>query len=269
MALGFTFLGLILIAIVIWIVCGIKKQSFPKNPVAFLSYQTLKIKNENDPDVNEMLDKCHELHTADHVTTEDEINSSSLQKSENIENNDGNNSNYVNTDFTKEQSETSENKSPEAETSGTINKEIDTNKDDKKVTSINSDSETINAATAGPVSSDSIDGDKIKEDNKRESSSNLGQKECLSTESNGLKDSQNPNLEKGNNMDSQKVSPDNLCPTNKLENNENSRATEVVQTGKDKGGTDARSKERNEEKVDLVDVNNKDQNLAEEIKSKD
>lgn len=65
------------------------------------------------------------------------------------------------------------------------------------------------------------------------------------------------------------MSPDNLCPTNKLENNENSRATEVVQTGKDKGGTDASSKERNEEKVDLVDVNNKDQNLAEEIKSQD
>lgn len=269
MALGFTFLGLTLIAIIIWIICRIKKETFPKYPVAFLSYQTLKIKNENDPDVNEMLDKCHELHTADHVTTENEINSSSLQKSENIENNDGNNSNYVNTDFTKEQSETSENKSPEAETSGTINKEIDTNKDDKKVTSINSESETINAATAGPESSDSIDGDKIKEDNKRESSSNLGQKECLSTESNGLKDSQNPNLEKGNNLDSQKVSQDNSCPTNKLENNENSRATEVVQTGKDKGGTDASSKERNEEKVDLVDVNNKDQNLAEEIKSQD
>lgn len=270
MALGFTFLGLTLIAIIIWIICGIKKRPFTKNPVAFLSYQTLKIKDENDQDVNEMLDKCHELHTADHVTTENEINSSSLQKSENIENNDGNNSSPVNiTDFTKEQSETSENKSPEAETSGTINKEIDTNKGDKKVTSINSDSETINAATAGPVSSDSIDGDKIKEDNKRELSSNLGQKECLSTESNGLKDSQNPNLEKGNNLDSQKVSPDNLCPTNKLENNENSRATEVVQTGKDKGGTDASSKERNEEKVDLVDVNNKDQNLAEEIKSQD
>lgn len=270
MALGFTFLGLILIAIVIWIVCGIKKQTFPKNPVAFLSYQTLKIKNENDPDVNEMLDKCHELHTADHVTTEDEINSSSLQKSENIENNGGNNSSFVNdTDCTKEQSETSENKSSEADTSGSINKEIDTNNGDKKVTSINSDSETINAAKAGPESSDSIDGDKIKEDNKQELSSNLGQKECLSTESNGLKDSQNPNLEKGNNLDSHKVSPDNLCPTNKLENNENGQATEIVQTGKDKEGTEASSKERNEEKADLVDVKNKDQNLAEEIKSQD
>lgn len=269
MALGFTFLGLILIAIVIWIVCGIKKQTFPKNPVAFLSYQTLKIKNENDPDVNEMLDKCHELHTADHVTTENEINSSSLQKSENIENNGGNNSNYVNTDITKEQSETTENKTLEADTLDIKNKEKDIDSADKKVTSVNTDYETINAAKAGSESSDSSNGDKVKEDNKRQSASDQGQKESLSTESNVSKDSQNPNLEKRNDLDSQTLSPDKLCPAIKLENNENGQATQVVQTGKDKEGTEASSKERNEEKADLIDVNNKDQNLAEESKSQD
>lgn len=269
MALGFTFLGLTLIAIVIWIVCGIKKRTFTKSSVAFLSYQTLKFKNENDHDVNEMLDKCHELHTADDVTTENEINYSSLQKCENKENNDGNNSNYVNTDVTKEQSETTENKTPEADTSGSINKEIDTSNDDKKVASINSDSGTINAAKSGQESSDSSNGDKIKEDNKRESASDQGQKESLSTESNVSKDSQNPNLEKRNDLDSQTLSPDKLCPAIKLENNENGQATQVVQTSKDKEGTEARSKERNEEKADLVDVNNEDRNLAEEIKSQD
>lgn len=231
----------------------------------------MQIKNENDHDVNEMLDKCHELHTGDHVTTENEINSPSLQKCENKENNDGNNSNYVNTDFTKEQSETAENKTPEADTSDNKNKEKDTNSDDKKVTSINSDSGTMNAPKAGPESSDSINGVKIKEDDKRESSTDHGQKESLSTESNVSKDLQNPNLEKGNDLDSQTVSADNLCPANKLENNENGQTTQVVQTGKDKEGTEASSKERNEfeEKTDLVVTNDKDQNLTEGNKSQD
>lgn len=256
-----------------------------------------------------MLDKCHELHTGDHVTTENEINSSSLQKCENKENNDGNNSSSVNdTDCIKEKPETSDNKTSEAVTSdsknkentddkkvtsinsdsGTINaakagpessdtssingvkiKEDDklksssdheqkdtsnlssesnisedsTNKDDKKVMSINSDFGTINAAKTGPESSDSINGDKFKEDYKRESSSDHGQKESLSTESNVLKDSQNPNLGKGNDFDSQTVTPDNLCPANKLENNENGQTAQVVQTGKDKEVTKASSEE--------------------------
>lgn len=269
MALGFTFLGLTLIAIIVLIVCGIKKRTLTKSSVAFLSYQTLKFKNENDHDVNEMLDKCHELHTADDVTTENEINYSSLQKCENKENNDGNNSNYVNTDVTKEQSETTENKTPEADTLDIKNKEKVTNSTDKKATSINTDYETINAAKAGSESSDSSNGDKVKEDNKQESASDQGQKESLSTESNVSKDSQNPNLEKGNDLDSQTLSTDKLCPAIKLENNENGQATQVVQTSTDKEGTEARSKERNEEKGDLVDVNNEDRNLAEEIKSQD
>lgn len=264
MALGFTFLGLTLIVIIIYIVCGIKKRTFPKNPVAFLSYQTLKIKNENDPDVNEMLDKCHELHTADHVSTENEINPSSLQKCENKENNDGNNSNYVNTDFTKEQSETAENKTPEADTLDNKNKEKDTNSDDKKVTSINSDSGTMNAPKAGPESSDSINGVKIKEDDKLESSSDHEQKDTsnLSSESNISEDSQILNLEKGNDLDSQAVSPKDSCPTNKQENNENDQTTQVVQTGKDKEGTDESSKESNEKKADLSITNDSKPNSS-------
>lgn len=86
MALGFTFLGLTLIAIIIWIVCCIKKETFPKNPVAFLSYQTLKIKNENDPDVNEMLDKCHELHTADRSKFLSKLEKISAQNIQNFQN---------------------------------------------------------------------------------------------------------------------------------------------------------------------------------------
>lgn len=266
MALGFTFLGLTLIGITICIVCCIKKQDFPKHPVAFLSYQTLKIKEENDVDVNEMLDKCHELHSEDLVTTENEITLSSLQKCENKENNDGNNSNYVNTDFTKEQSETAENKTPEADTSDDKNKE---NTDDKKVTSINSDSGTINAAKAVPESSDSINGVKIKEDDKLESSNDHGQNDTssLSSESNTSEHSQNLNLEKGNDLDNQAVSPKDSRTANKQENNENDQIAQVV-TGKDKEEEES-SKERSEEKADLAVTNDLNQTLAEENKSQD
>lgn len=270
MALGFTFLGLTLIGITICIVCCIKKQDFPKHPVAFLSYQTLKIKEENDVDVNEMLDKCHELHSEDLVTTENEITLSSLQKCENKENNDGNNSNYVNTDFTKEQSETAENKTPEADTSDDKNKEKDTDSDDKKVTSINSDSGTINAAKAVPESSDSINGVKIKEDDKLESSNDHGQNDTssLSSESNTSEHSQNLNLEKGNDLDNQAVSPKDSRTANKQENNENDQIAQVVQTGKDKEEEES-SKERSEEKADLAVTNDLNQTLAEENKSQD
>lgn len=270
MALGFTFLGLTLIGISICIVCCIKKQDFPKHPVAFLSYQTLKIKEENDVDVNEMLDKCHELHSEDLVTTENEITLSSLQKCENKENNDGNNSNYVNTDFTKEQSETAENKTPEADTSDDKNKEKDTDSDDKKVTSINSDSGTINAAEAGTESSDSINGVKIKEDDKLESSNDHGQNDTssLSSESNTSEHSQNLNLEKGNDLDNQTVSPKDSRTANKQENNENDQIAQVVQTGKDKEEEES-SKERSEEKADLAVTNDLNQTLAEENKSQD
>lgn len=270
MALGFTFLGLTLIGITICIVCGIKNRNFPKNPVAFLSYQTLKIKEENDVDVNEMLDKCHELHSEDLVTTENEITLSSLQKCENKENNDGNNSNYVNTDFTKEQSEIAENKTPEADTSDDKNKEKDTDSDDKKVTSINSDSGTINAAEAGTESSDSINGVKIKEDDKLESSNDHGQNDTssLSSESNTSEHSQNLNLEKGNDLDNQAVSPKDSRTANKQENNENDQIAQVVQTGKDKEEEES-SKERSEEKADLAVTNDLNQTLAEENKSQD
>lgn len=270
MALGFTFLGLTLIGITICIVCGIKNRNFPKNPVAFLSYQTLKIKEENDVDVNEMLDKCHELHSEDLVTTENEITLSSLQKCENKENNDGNNSNYVNTDFTKEQSETAENKTPEADTSDDKNKEKDTDSDDKKVTSINSDSGTINAAKAVPESSDSINGVKIKEDDKLESSNDHGQNDTssLSSESNTSEHSQNLNLEKGNDLDNQAVSPKDSRTANKQENNENDQIAQVDQTGKDKEEEES-SKERSEEKADLAVTNDLNQTLAEENKSQD
>lgn len=271
MALGFTFLGLTLIGIVICIVCCIKKRDFPKNPVAFLSYQTLKIKEENDGDVNEMLDKCHELHSEDLVTTENEITLSSLQKCEDKENNDGNNSNFVNTDFAKEQSEAAENNTTsEADTSDNKNKEKDTNSDDKKVTSINSDSGTINAAKSMPESSDSINGVKIKEDDKLESSNDHGQNDTssLSSESNTSEHSQNLNLEKGNDLDNQAVSPKDSCTVNKQENNENDQIAQVFKTGKDKDEEES-SKERSEEKADLAVINDLNQTLAEENKPQD
>lgn len=67
-----------------------------------------------------------------------------------------------------------ENKFFEVEILGIINKEIDINKDDKKVILINLDFEIINVVIVGLVLLDSIDGDKIKEDNKWELFSNFG-----------------------------------------------------------------------------------------------
>lgn len=67
-----------------------------------------------------------------------------------------------------------ENKFFEVEILGIINKEIDINKGDKKVILINLDFEIINVVIVGLVLLDSIDGDKIKEDNKWELFSNFG-----------------------------------------------------------------------------------------------
>lgn len=67
-----------------------------------------------------------------------------------------------------------ENKFFEVEILGIINKEIDINKDDKKVILINLDFEIINVVIVGLELLDSIDGDKIKEDNKWELFSNFG-----------------------------------------------------------------------------------------------
>lgn len=67
-----------------------------------------------------------------------------------------------------------ENKFFEVEILGIINKEIDINKDDKKVILINLDFEIINVVMVGLELLDSIDGDKIKEDNKWELFSNFG-----------------------------------------------------------------------------------------------
>lgn len=67
-----------------------------------------------------------------------------------------------------------ENKFFEVEILGIINKEIDINKDDKKVILINLDFEIIDVVIVGLELLDSIDGDKIKEDNKWELFSNFG-----------------------------------------------------------------------------------------------
>lgn len=67
-----------------------------------------------------------------------------------------------------------ENKFFEVEILGIINKEIDINKDDKKVILINLEFEIINVVIVGLELLDSIDGDKIKEDNKWELFSNFG-----------------------------------------------------------------------------------------------
>lgn len=67
-----------------------------------------------------------------------------------------------------------DNKFFEVEILGIINKEIDINKDDKKVILINLDFEIINVVIVGLELLDSIDGDKIKEDNKWELFSNFG-----------------------------------------------------------------------------------------------
>lgn len=67
-----------------------------------------------------------------------------------------------------------ENKFFEVEILGIINKEIDISKGDKKVILINLDFEIINVVIVGLVLLDSIDGDKIKEDNKWELFSNFG-----------------------------------------------------------------------------------------------
>lgn len=215
-----------------------------------------------------MLDKCHELHTGDHVTTENEME---CEDRENKENNDGNNINSVNsTECTKEQAETSENKTPEADASDIKIKETDTKSDDKKLMSINSDSGTIKAAKAGTESSDSINGVKIKEGDKLESSSDHGQNDTssLSSESNISEHSQNLNLEKGNDMDSQAVSPKDSCNANKQQNNEHDQTTQAVQTGKDKEEEES-SKKRSEENADLAVTNDLNQTLTEESKSKD
>lgn len=67
-----------------------------------------------------------------------------------------------------------ENKFFEVDILGSINKEIDINNDDKKVILINLDFEIINVVMVGLELLDSIDGDKIKEDNKWELLSNFG-----------------------------------------------------------------------------------------------
>lgn len=67
-----------------------------------------------------------------------------------------------------------ENKFFEVDILGSINKEIDINNDDKKVILINLDFEIINVVKVGLELLDSIDGDKIKEDNKWELLSNFG-----------------------------------------------------------------------------------------------
>lgn len=149
MAVGFSFLGLTLVAIIMFAVYAMKSRSNNSVPVVLSNYRTLKREDDKNMGVNEILSQYHELHNEDHVTQELNVISADCQGSETKAKIDVDNT--ITTDCTKKESKTNENQTRLADSSDHNKEEKDTSRDDdEKLTTDKSHYKTINEADKSP-----------------------------------------------------------------------------------------------------------------------
>lgn len=239
MSVGFSFLGLTLVAIIIFAVYAMKSRSNNSIPVVLSNYRTLKKEDDINMGVNEILSQYHELHNGDHVTQELKVISADCQGSETKEKIDVDKT--ITTDCTKEESKSNENQT--SVDSSDNKEEMDTSRDDEKLTSNKSHDETINEAKAVSESLTQEHIGILREDVIQESSSSLGPKKSSKTNLNVYTDFPILNSGEEHDMANQKTPPENGSPSN----NKSVRTSQVQQN---KEGTEVISEEGNREEAD-------------------
>lgn len=239
MSVGFSFLGLTLVAIIIFAVYAMKSRSNNSIPVVLSNYRTLKREDDENMGVNEILSKYHEMNNAEHVTQELEV--ANCQGSETKEKIDVDNT--IATDCTKEESKTNENQTRVSDLSDDSKEQVDTSRDDEKLTPNKSHNETINETKAVSESLTQEDTGILKQDVIQESSSSLGPKKSPKTNLNAYTDFPILNSDEIHDRPNQKNPPENSS----LSNNKSVRTSQLQQTNE---GTEVKSKERNRVETD-------------------
>lgn len=227
MSVGFSFLGLTIVAIIIFAAYTMKSRFNNISPVVLSNYRTLKREDDKNMDVNEILSQYHVLHNGEHVTQELEVNSADYQGGERKEKIDMNNS--ITTDCTK------------VEKVGHTKEEKDANRNDKKLTSNESHYETINEAGVVSESLNRAHASIFKEDIIQESPSSLGPKKSFKTNMNVYMDYPILNSGEEHHMANQK--PENGSPSD-------SKSVRTSQVQQNNEGTEVISEERNREEAD-------------------
>lgn len=239
MSVGFSFLGLTIVAIIIFAAYTMKSRFNNSSPVVLSNYRTLKREDDKNMDVNEILSQYHVLHNGEHVTQELEVNSADYQGDERKEKIDMNYS--ITTDCTKVETKINENQTRVADSSGHNKEEKDANRNDKKLTSNESHYETINEAGVVSESLNRAHASIFKEDVIQESPSSLGPKKGSKTNMNVYMDYPILNSGEEHHMANQK--PENGSPSD-------SKSVRTSQVQQNNEGTEVISEERNREEAD-------------------
>ncbi|XP_034329464.2 uncharacterized protein [Magallana gigas] len=238
MSVGFSVLGLTLVALIIFAVYTMKSRSNNIIPVVLSNYRTLKREDDINMGVNEILSKYHDIHNGEQVTQEFEV--ADCQGSETKEKIDV--VNTITTDCTKEESKTNDNQARTADSSD-HKAEKDTGRDDEKLTSNKSLNETIIEAKSVSESLAQEHTGIPKQDAIQGSVSSIGQKESSNTNLNVCSDFSILNSGEEHDMKNQKSPPENGSSSNNI----SVRTSQVLQN---KEGTEVISEERSREETD-------------------
>lgn len=238
MSVGFSVLGLTLVALIIFAVYTMKSRSNNIIPVVLSNYRTLKREDDINIGVNEILSKYHDIHNGEQVTQEFEV--ADCQGSEAKEKIDV--VNTITTDCTKEESKTNDNQARTADSSD-HKAEKDTGRDDEKLTSNKSLNETIIEAKSVSESLAQEHTGIPKQDAVQGSVSSIGQKESSNTNLNVCSDFPILNSGEEHDMKNQKSPPENGSSSNNI----SVRTSQVLQN---KEGTEVISEERSREETD-------------------
>lgn len=235
MSVGFSVLGLTLVALIIFAVYTMKSRSNNIIPVVLSNYRTLKKEDDINIGVNEILSKYHDIHNEEQVTQEFEV--ADCQGSETKEKIDV--VNTITTDCTKEEWKTNDNQARIADSSD-HKAEKDTGRDDEKLTSNKSLNETIIEAKSVSESLAQEHTGIPKQDAIQGSVSSIGQKESSKTYLNVCSDFPILNSGEEHDMKNQKSPPENGSSSNNI----SVRTFQVLQN---KEGTEVISEERSRE----------------------
>lgn len=238
MSVGFSVLGLTLVALIIFAVYTMKSRSNNIIPVVLSNYRTLKREDDINIGVNEILSKYHDIHNGEQVTQEFEV--ADCQGSETKEKIDV--VNTITTDCTKEESKTNDNQARTADSSD-HKAEKDTGRDDEKLTSNKSLNETIIEAKSVSESLAQEHTGIPKQDAIQGSVSSIGQQERSNTNLNVCSDFPILNSGEEHDMKNQKSPPENGSSSNNI----SVRTSQVLQN---KEGTEVISEERSREETD-------------------
>lgn len=238
MSVGFSVLGLTLVALIIFAVYTMKSRSNNIIPVVLSNYRTLKREDDINIGVNEILSKYHDIHNGEQVTQEFEV--ADCQGSETKEKIDV--VDTITTDCTKEESKTNDNQARTADSSD-HKAEKDTGRDDEKLTSNKSLNETIIEAKSVSESLAQEHTGIPKQDAIQGSVSSIGQKESSNTNLNVCSDFPILNSGVEHDMKNQKSPPENGSSSNNI----SVRTSQVLQN---KEGTEVISEERSREETD-------------------